>query len=189
MNTKKDWNDPHLWVHKLDWSALSWPREAVQQRPTHASSLISLHKSNLCAKRHKTTTGEMIDIDSQINLGPLLLSATLLMLSHWNMQTKLQGDCGVPQDAMQGEEGATTAGTTDAWGQHPLGSSRSMPYPLLVVKYDKIWVNAAQQSEKLSVYTHANCVILHLHSSLCCKLWFINIEHIRAFQLEETHQK
>ena len=29
----------------------------------------------------------MIDIDSQINLGPLLLSATLLMLSHWNMQT------------------------------------------------------------------------------------------------------
>ena len=64
----------------------------------------------------------MIDIDSQINLVPLLLECNLAHAQSLEYANKLQGDCGVPQDAMQGEEGATTAGTTDAlgsiqWGQ------------------------------------------------------------------------
>ena len=62
----------------------------------------------------------MIDIDSQIRTSPA--ECNLAHAQSLEYANKLQGDCGVPQDAMQGEEGATTAGTTDAlgsihWGQ------------------------------------------------------------------------
>ena len=51
--------------------------EAVQQRPTHASNLFATVQS-----LWKAATGKMVDMDSEINLRPLLLSSTLLILSH-----------------------------------------------------------------------------------------------------------
>jgi hypothetical protein len=64
---------------------------------------------------------------------------------------KLQGDCGVPQDAMQGEEGATTAGTTDAsgsihWGQCIITDNCSR-------KSKNIWVYAAHLCEFVWSYS------------------------------------